>query len=388
MNAASIIHVLLALALAPLLPGIINRTKARVAGRRGQPVLQLYYDLAKLLRKGAVYSRTTTWVFRAGPTVGLAAVLVALGTVPLGGAAGLVSFEGDLLLFAYALGLARFFTVLAALDTGSAFEGMGASREVTYSALVEPALLLGLAALARQAGSLSLAGIYAAVSPEMLMVRGGAAALLVAAAFFIVMLAENARIPVDDPNTHLELTMIHEVMVLDHGGPDFAFIQYASALKLWILGALFVGVVVPVRGDGFVSGAAALGGLAAVAVTVGVIESVMARLRLVRVPQLLAAATVLAILALVVGAFMGRFDTAVVVAGGVPQSCDTSPKVVTLSERSEEKGLAVAVAVRQANDNSNGHSEIPPPRCARVGMTTFGCSAQDRPAVAGGLPCP
>jgi formate hydrogenlyase subunit 4 len=194
----------------------------------------------------------------------------------------------------------RFFTVLAALDTGSSFEGMGASREVFFSALAEPALLLGLAAMATQARSLSLSAMYAAVTPGAMTASAGPALLLVAAALLIVFLAENARIPIDDPATHLELTMIHEVMVLDHGGPDLAMIQYAAMLKLWVLGTLLVGILVPVRsGLRGIDLAAGIAGMLALAVLVGVIESTIARLRLVRVPQFLVAASVLSILALV-----------------------------------------------------------------------------------------
>jgi formate hydrogenlyase subunit 4 len=296
----SIVHVLLAVVLAPLLPGVINRTKAQFAGRRGQPLLQAYYDLWKLLHKGAVYSKTTTWVFLAGPIVGLACVVTALLIVPLGGVSGLLAFPGDFLLLAYLLGLMRFFTMMAALDTGSSFEGMGASREAFYSALAEPALLLGLAALAAWSDSLSLSTMYAAVTSNAMASSAGSALLLVAAALLIVFLTENARIPIDDPNTHLELTMIHEVMVLDHGGPDLAMIQYGATLKLWVLGSLLVGILVPVRSVWpMVDLAAGIGGMMALAVLVGVIESMIARLRLVRVPQFLVAASVLSILALV-----------------------------------------------------------------------------------------
>jgi formate hydrogenlyase subunit 4 len=296
----SIIHIISALLLAPLLPGIINRTKAKFAGRRGQPLLQTYFDLLKLLRKGAVYSRTTTGVFVAGPIVGLAATITALFFVPLGGVAGLMSFSGDLLLFAYLLGLMRFCTVMAALDTGSSFEGMGSAREVFFAALAEPALLLGLGALAAQTHCLSLTSIYAGISPALLSSAAGPGVLLVAASLTAVYLTENARIPIDDPNTHLELTMIHEAMVLDHGGPDLAMIQYGAALKLWILGSLVVGILVPVRsGVWAVDFAAGMAGMAVLAVLVGVIESTSARLRLVRVPQFLVAASVLSLLAIV-----------------------------------------------------------------------------------------
>lgn len=289
----------LALALSPLLFGIINKTKALVAGRRGQPFLQPYRDIAKLLRKGAVYSRTTTLVFRAGPVVGLAAVLGALAIVPLGGAPAPLSFAGDLVLMAYCLGLMRFFTVLAALDTGSAFEGMGASREVQFSALAEPALLLALAALLNQVSGQSLSEVYGAVG-YIALLGGGPEIYLAVAALSIVFLAENARIPVDDPDTHLELTMIHEVMVLDHGGPDLAMITYAASLKMWVLGALIVGIVLPVRsGSPLLDLGAATAGMFGLAVATGLVESGMARLRLLRVPHLLAAALVLAGLALI-----------------------------------------------------------------------------------------
>ncbi len=294
-----IINFLLALVSAPLLLGVINKTKALFAGRRGQPVLQAYSDLWKLLHKGAVYSRTTTWVFRAGPVVGLACVLVAAALTPFGGAPALMGFSGDLLLLVYLFGVMRFFTVLAALDTGSAFEGMGASREVQFSALAEPAFLLGLAAVAHVTGSFSLSTMFPALDATDWS-QAGPALLLVAAALFIVFLAENSRIPVDDPDTHLELTMIHEVMVLDHGGPDFAFILYGAALKLWVLGALLSGILLPVRtGFGVIDSAIAWAALVALAAAVGVVESSMARLRLLRVPRLLVGAVLLSGLAFV-----------------------------------------------------------------------------------------
>jgi formate hydrogenlyase subunit 4 len=311
MQTLSILHPIAALVLSPLLPGIINRIKAYVAGRKGQPLLQTYYDLARLFQKSPVYSRTTTWVFRAGPMAGLASAITALLVLPIGGGAAFFSFTGDLILLIYLLGVMRFFTVIASLDTGSAFEGMGASREVQFSVLAEPALLLSLLAmgeigeLALAAGlpaplpRLSLSGIYAGLSLSAWM-HSGTILLLAASALLIVLLTENARIPVDDPNTHLELTMIHEVMVLDHSGPDFGMILYGSAIKLWIFSALLAGVLIPVRSGNFLlDGLATLGGIFLLAVGIGVIESSMARLRLLRVPQLLSGAGVLAILALV-----------------------------------------------------------------------------------------
>ncbi len=290
---------LLALVLSPLLPGVINRTKAVVAGRRGQPILQLYFDLWKLLRKGAVYSRTTTWVFRAGPIISLAAVLVAITLLPMGKVPALLPFGGDLILFAYLLGLMRFVTVLAALDTGSSFEGMGASREVQFAALAEPALLLALAVLAKLTSTLSLSQIFGVLATTHWMLTGPVLALT-AVTLLVVLLAENARLPVDDPNTHLELTMIHEVMVLDHSGPDFAFILYGAALKLWLLSVLLVDTVLPIGGAGVGANlVVTLGGLLAVGVVIGLIESTMARLRLLLVPQLLVGAGAMAAVALI-----------------------------------------------------------------------------------------
>jgi formate hydrogenlyase subunit 4 len=299
-----LIHLILGLAAAPLLLSVINRTKALFAGRVGQPWLQPYHDLAKLLRKGAVYSTTTTWVFRAGPMVSLAALLAALFLLPFGGTGAVLSFQGDLLVFVYLLGTARLALVLAAMDTGSPFEGMGASREVWVSALAEPALLLGLAAVSREVSSssdpgVSLSYLHQQMTPAA-WVNSGVVLSLVAVALGVVLLAEAARVPVDDPTTHLELTMIHEVMILDHGGPDYAFLLYAAALKLWILAALIVGVVLPSAvGVPVLGELIALAGVTLVAVVVGVVESIMARLRLMRIPQLLIGASSLAALAFV-----------------------------------------------------------------------------------------
>jgi len=299
LHALALVHLAIALLLAPILLGLVNRTKAKFAGRRGQPVMQTWYDLAKLLHKDEVRSRTTTPVFGLGPVVGLAAAAIAAALVPMAGGPAIVAFPGDLVLVAYLFGLARFFTVGAALDTGSAFEGMGASREVLFSALAEPALFLGLAVVGRRTGSFSLTSMLGAVDTG-LWTRAAPELALAAIALGIVLLAENARIPVDDPNTHLELTMIHEVMVLDHSGPSLAAIEYGSALKLWVLGSVLVGIAVPVRtGSPWVDGGAFLAGMAVLAIAIGIVESTMARLRLVRVPQLLVSAGGLAAIALV-----------------------------------------------------------------------------------------
>lgn len=278
----------------PLLLGVIHKTKAILTGRVGAPVLQPYYDLWKLLQKGAVYSRTTSWVFRAGPLVSLAALLTAALFVPLAAPSTPLSFWGDVVLWAYLIGVSRFITALAALDTGSSFEGMGASREVTFASLAEPALFVALAVIAKVTGSVQLSGMFGPVLGSAWRTAGPALALA-ASSLFLVLLAENARMPVDDPTTHLELPMIHEVMVLDHGGPDFAFILYGSALKLFLFGVLLVRLLVPAHiGMPWLDLGILLAGLLGLAVLIGIVESSMARLRLIRVPQLLVTSGVLA----------------------------------------------------------------------------------------------
>jgi formate hydrogenlyase subunit 4 len=294
-NLSSGVLIILSLFLAPLQFGIINRIKAIFAGRTGPPILQAYFDLAKLLRKGAVYSKTTTWILPTGPIISVTCLMAVLCLIPWGGVPALLTFSGDFILVFYLLGLARLFTILAAMDTGSSFEGMGASREALFSALTEPVLLGIFVALTRLTESYSLSLLFGHID-SLLWSSSGAALVLISVASFIILLTENSRIPVDDPNTHLELTMIHEVMVLDYSGPDFAYILYGSTLKLWIFSALLAGIVIPVRTqDFFVDGAAFLAGLLAISVMIGIVESMIARLRLLQIPQMLVgAAAVLA----------------------------------------------------------------------------------------------
>jgi formate hydrogenlyase subunit 4 len=285
------LHLLTTLALPPLLPGVVQRVKAAFAGRTGPPLLQPYRDIAKLMRKGLVVSRTTTWVFFAGPAVGLAATLLASMLVPFGSPGAPISFAGDLVLFAYLFGLARFFTTAASLDTGSAFEGMGAARELLFATFAEPALFLGFLILVRITGALSLSSILTAAAWP----AATAPLALLSMAWLLVFLAENCRVPFDDPATHLELTMVHEVMVLDHGGPAFGLILYGASIKLLATGALLVRVALPVGSVPAPFGwLLFVAGILALAVLVGVIESVIARLRLARVPQLLVTSSLLA----------------------------------------------------------------------------------------------
>lgn len=280
----TIINIALLFILPFLFLGLINRVKSFWAGRQGPSIMQPFRDFVRLMRKGEVISTTSSFVFRLAPSVNFAAVIAAGLIVPLAGGQSVISFEADIILFAYVLAIGKFLTVIGALDTGSAFEGMGASREVTFSALVEPAFFVIIASLALISGGLSFERLFT-------ITRAGDVAFLVlplgVIALFIMLLAEGCRVPVDDPNTHLELTMIHEVMVLDNSGPDMGFIAYAAGMKMIIIGALIANLVIP-------SGVPFWGSLglvvaveALLAVIIGTIESVMARLRMTHVPQFL-----------------------------------------------------------------------------------------------------
>jgi formate hydrogenlyase subunit 4 len=286
-----ILRLALWLLLAPLLPGIINKVKAWVAGRRGPPVLQLYFDLARLWKKSVVLSTLASPGFVAGPAVAWVALVAAALLMPLGSAGGALSFKGDVLLLVYLLAVARFCIAWAALETGSAFEGMGAAREVSYAVLTEAALMTAMLSLSVQTGTVVL--------NRMLSQSSGAGAVLLASGLFAVLLAENCRVPFDDPNTHLELTMIHEAMVLDHSGPPLAVVLHGASVKLLLFAVLLSEAVLPIGRLAPVTAAAALAGaVALVTVGVGLVESLLARFAFRRVPLLLTTAFLLCLFAL------------------------------------------------------------------------------------------
>jgi len=297
----NVFYTLLALILAPLFPGITNQTKAFFAGRRGPGLFRLYFDLAKLIRKSSPRSLTTTWLFDLAPSIALAATLLAALVFPW----TLTTTSQSLttlspVLFFYLLGTGRFFTVLGALDTGSAFEGMGASREVQFSALVEPAVFVILGFLVLLSGESGLAGMLAGY-PTDAWAHHSVSLLLAGIAFFALLLSECCRVPFDDPETHLELTMIHEAMILDNAGPDLAYIHYGAALKFELLAAFMVAMLLPSFGGATASGevlrfGTLIGGISVTAVFVGIVESVMARMRFLKTPQILLATLMLAAL--------------------------------------------------------------------------------------------
>ena len=263
--------------------GIINRVKARWAGRKGPSVFQPFYDVARLMKKGEVVSRTTSPVFAIAPSISLAALLCAALLIPVGAFVPILSFKGDFILFSYLLALSKFATILNAMDTGSSFEGMGASREASFTALVEPAFFVVISSVAYLTGYTSLKDLL------MLFHTQGSWSVIImvlaAAAFFIMLLVEGCRVPVDDPCTHLELTMIHEVMVLDNSGPDLGFITYGAGLKLYVISALISSFLVQPGLSPLAAFALFCLIVCATAVAVGLVESFRPRLRMVHVPE-------------------------------------------------------------------------------------------------------
>ncbi len=301
----TVAHVAIVLLMPFLLVGLVNRTKSLWAGRKGPGLWQSLWDLLRLLHKRPVFSAASTPLFRAGAWVVLVASLLAALIAPIVGQFAPLQFDFDFILFAYTLGLARIFLMLSAMDVGSSFEGMGSAREASFTAFVEPALflLLGAAAVATHQTSFAALLVQLQDSPAFFGLAWPAVMVL-----FILLQAEASRVPVDDPLTHLELTMVHEVMVLDHSGPELAAMQYAAALKMTVYAGLIAALLNPV--DATVAPAfsllAALLIMATVAVTLGCIESLVARLPMRQVPRYLMLASLLAALCLLAAGWTVR----------------------------------------------------------------------------------
>lgn len=261
--------------------GIINKTKAFWGGRKGAPILQPFYDFIKLLKKSEVISTATSFIFAVTPSLSIAAVLFAGLLVPIFNHRAILSFEGSFILFAYIMATGKFFSLISAMDTGSSFEGMGASREASFSTLVEPAFFIIMASI------IALSGNYTFKSLSLILPKCGEIGYLIIIlsiiAIFIMMLVEGCRLPIDDPNTHLELTMIHEVMVLDNSGPDLALILYGSGMKLVILAALIANLVIPAGLGLFYSVMWVTTIVLILAIIIGTLESSSARLRMTHI---------------------------------------------------------------------------------------------------------
>jgi formate hydrogenlyase subunit 4 len=301
----NVLQALMIVLLAPLVRGVIARLKARIQNRRGPSVWRPYADLFKLLRKEDLVPPTASAIFRLAPVIVFAATVAAALFVPALCSSALLGTTGDFIMLVYLLALGRFFLTLGAMDGGSSFGGMGASREALVSTLAEAPLVLGLTAVAILAHTGTLAGIVQWTLGQN-FTNLSAVHALAFAAIALVAIAETGRIPVDNPATHLELTMIHEAMILEYSGPSLALIEFASAIKLNLVIALLIGLFFPWGIGNSISFVAIVIGIAAyllkvlvIALGVAVLESAVAKLRMYLVPDFLGLASALAVLAVV-----------------------------------------------------------------------------------------
>lgn len=304
-----LLQIVVVLLAAPLLSGIIKKMKATMQHRKGTPVLQLYYDLFKLFKKDVVVSQTASWIYSAAPYIYFVSVLAAFIFVPVIPQLFSYSFFGDAIMVIYLLALGRFFLTLAALDTGSTFGGMGSSREMMIASLMEPSLIIVVFTLASSPHVLST-GFHEMYSGAVQIGTGiiSPVYLLLLAAVMIVLVAETARIPVDDPATHLELTMVHEAMILEYSGRQLALMEYGSALKQLLLITIIVNIFMPFGVGSGIIAALLLYLLKIVIVTVitGLIEINTVKFRLFSVPNLAALSLMLALLGFMSGFIFGR----------------------------------------------------------------------------------
>lgn len=294
-----LINILILLFAPFLMIGVIKKTKAFWAGRKGVSIWQPLWDFLRLMKKGTVISETTSWVFKAAPVIGLASILFASLFVPMASGRAIINIPFAFVIFSYVLGFGKFFSLIAALDTGSSFEGMGASREACFSTIVEPAFFIGMASIA------ALSQNYSFDSFKLILQNaGGYGYVIIALAvvtLFIMLLIEGCRVPVDDPTTHLELTMIHEVMILDNSGADLGLITWGAAIKMLLFEALIANLVIPSSLGGWETLLALFAVMFVLSVIIGTVESSMARFRMTHVFEFIfiMSITALLILALV-----------------------------------------------------------------------------------------
>ncbi|MEX2235091.1 MAG: NADH-quinone oxidoreductase subunit H [Cyclobacteriaceae bacterium] len=274
--------------------GIVIRTKSIFSGRKGPGVFQPLRDIWRLFRKGVVYSETTSFIFRIAPSIYFATVITAILLIPFGDQPGIMSFPGDFVFFAYVLALGKFFMIISAMDTGSSFEGMGASREALYSLLAEPAFFILMGSFALFTGQTSFFEIFQSLHFESyISYTLGALGTFI---FIVLAMIENSRMPVDDPKTHLELTMVHEVMILDNSGFDLGLILHTTNLKFAMYGALIANIFISPGMALYYSIPLFIGVEILFAIVAGAIESFMARFRMNHNPQFIFTLTSISIL--------------------------------------------------------------------------------------------
>ncbi len=297
-----IISIIVIMALAPLFAGMVNKQKAILTGRIGAPVLQPYYELIRLFKKETINAGTSSFISRISPLINLVSMIVAAAMLPVGFWKPIISFNGDIILFAYILGLARFFQILAAMDIGSSFEGMGAAREATFALFAEPIFFFTIGSISFISGYNSLFDIYHSI--QLNNVSYEVFIIVCSISVFMLAVTECSRMPVDDPNTHLELTMIHEVMILDNSGIDLFLYQYSSYIKLFIYALLEISFFYPFSQKSnsvgiliFITGSVAL------TFVLGIVETITSRYRMKNIPQYLLFATAIGILNLLIYTF-------------------------------------------------------------------------------------
>lgn len=306
-----ILQLAVVILIAPLIFGIIKKTKSRIQNRRGPSVFQPYADLTKLLKKEVVVSENASWVFSFTPYVLIASILVIVLLVPTVFAPLPLHWIGDIITVAYLLALGRFFLALAGLDAASGFGGLGSSREMSIASIIEPAMMLSIFSVAVTAGSTNLSVVVESLSTSPASVFNPSH-ILAFVALFIVTIAETGRIPVDNPETHLELTMIHEAMILEYSGRYLAFVELASQMKMVVFLSLLSNLFFPIGlatqftplGLG-ISVLAFLAKTTVLAVGIAIVESTNAKLRLFRVPDLLMTAFILSLLSLILYFIVG-----------------------------------------------------------------------------------
>ena len=285
--------------------GVIRKTKAFWGGRYGAPIMQPLYDFVKLMKKDFVVSNTTSILFRIAPVISVGSVIFASLFVPMSSSSALINIPAGFVIFAYVLGFSKFFSLLAAMDTGSSFEGMGVSREACFTAIVEPAFFMLLASI------MALSGNYTFDALQQIMANAGIYGILICifsvAVLFIMILTECSRVPVDDPATHLELTMIHEVMILDNSGADLAFYTWANGIKMLLLSSLIASIIIPANLSLWLSIVLYLILMFVISVVIGTIESLMARIRMSHLFEFIfiMSALALVVLSLVVAGVFG-----------------------------------------------------------------------------------
>ena len=288
-----------------LMMGVIKKTKAFWAGRKGVSLFQPLYDVIRLMKKDFVISRTTSFVFKTAPVVAISSVFAASLFVPMASGSALINIEAGFVIFAYILGLGKFFALISAMDTGSSFEGMGASREACFTTIVEPAFFMIIASI------MALSGNFTFTSLKGILENAGSYGILITifavAALFLMILIEGSRVPVDDPTTHLELTMIHEVMILDNSGSDLALLTWGNSIKMLLISSLIANILIPAHFSTLASTALYLFIIFAISVIIGTVESGMARIRMSHVFEFvfIMSSFALVVLSLVVARMFG-----------------------------------------------------------------------------------